>query len=122
MDENKTLGKDAAEISFIWEKLLLAIDVDLYLGPKSKNDAIIEKIEEKMAKNGKLIFHIGQFTDMQRLCIPPKVATKVIAIAYGDKHLDFTKCYKIIAKSWYIHGLVKYLHFYIKYYPQCLIL
>lgn len=41
---------------------------------------------------------------------------------HSDKYLSFAKYYKIVARLWYIQGLVKYLCTFIKHCPQCLIL
>lgn len=46
----------------------------------------------------------------------------MIAIAHGDGHLKFNKCYKTIVKLWYVRGLVKQLYLYIQHCLQYLVL
>lgn len=93
LNNNEIFGKNAAKTLFIQKKLLLAIDIDFYFGPKPENGLIVKEIENKnkVAKNGKLIFYMDQFKGIQKLYIFFKVATKVIAIAHRDRYLNFAK-------------------------------
>lgn len=59
LDENKIFNENAAEIFFIQKKLLLAINADFCLGLKFENNAIVEEVENEVAKNGKLNFHMN---------------------------------------------------------------
>lgn len=53
---------------------------------------VIEEVgDNKDEKNGELNFHINCFTS-----IPSKMVTKVIAVAYKDRHPGFAKCYKLL--------------------------
>lgn len=120
IDENDALGKDAVEILFVWGKNLLTTEADSYFGPKPKEETDTKAetaLEIETKKNDKLIFYVNRVTSVQRLCIPPKAAAKVIAIAYGDGHPGFNKCYETIVKLWYVRGLVKQLRLYIKHCP-----
>ena len=88
-----------------------------------QNNTSIEKLEDnKIIKNSRLIFYIDCFTNIQYLCISFDMTAEVITVIYRDKHMSFAKFYKIIARLWYIWGLIKHFCSYIKYCPQCLIL
>lgn len=117
LDENEALNKNSAEIFFDWGKLLPTTDANFYLDLRLENDVIIEEVEDKIAKNEELIFHIDQFTSIKRLCISPNIAIKVIEIVHSDKHLGFTKCYQIVVRLWYISGLIKSFYTFIKHCP-----
>lgn len=69
-----------------------AIDANFYFGLKPENNMVIEEVgDNKDEKNGELNFHINCFTS-----IPSKMVTKVIAVAYKDRHPGFAKCYKLL--------------------------
>lgn len=70
----------------------------------------------------KVLYYVSKLTSVHWLCILPSVAPDILAIAHGEGHLDFSRCYKIIARFWFIHGLTKLLWSFIQYYPQCLTL
>lgn len=46
----------------------------------------------------------------------------ILLIAHEKSHPGFSRCYKIVARSWYIRGLTKLLWLFIYYCLQCLIL
>lgn len=69
-----------------------------------------------------LIFHKNKFTGVERLCIPQSMIKEVLAIAHGDGHPGFERCFDTVSKSWYIHGLTKQLRDYIRHCPDCLLL
>ena len=70
----------------------------------------------------RLLYHVNRVTNVHRLCIPPSVAPDILVIAYGKGHLGFSRCYKIISRSWYVRGLTKLLQAFIRHCPQCLAL
>lgn len=69
-----------------------------------------------------LFFHINRLTNVHHLCISPSVAPDILAIPHGEGHPGFSHCYKIITRSWFIHGLTKLLRAFICYCPECLVL
>lgn len=69
-----------------------------------------------------LLFFINRTTGVQRIAIPPTVVKDIMAIAHGKGHPGFARCYKIIFCLWYIRGLTKLLHTFIRHCPQCLAL
>ena len=79
----------------------------------------IEEIPERFSTPDKsnLLYYINRLINVHRLCIPPSVALDILAIAYGEGHLVFSCCYKIITHSWYIRGLAKLLCIFIRHYP-----
>lgn len=92
------------------EKNLSIIKADLYFCSRSEKEIKAENTNtetdstpETKTKNNKLIFHIDHVTNIQWLCILPKIVTKIIAITYGDNHLEFNKCYK----TGYVWEIVK---------------
>ena len=68
----------------------------------------------------KLLYHVNLLTGVHRLCIPPSVAPDIFAIAHGEGHPGFSRCYEIITCSWFIWGLTKLLRTFIRHCPQCL--
>ena len=70
----------------------------------------------------KLLYHVNRLTGIHRLCIPPSVAPDIIAIAHGEGHPGFARCYEIVTRSWFIRGLTKLLCSFIRHCPQCLVL
>ncbi len=106
-------------------------DSDPYLSPQpDSNDKPLPDCipapdgSEELARldKSKLFYHVNRLTNVQRLCIPLSVAPDILAIAHGEGHPRFSRCYKIIACSWFIHGLTKLLRSFICYCPQCLAL
>ena len=69
-----------------------------------------------------LIYHVDLVTGKHRLCIPTAVVPDILAVAHGNGHPGFQRCYEIISNSWYIRGLTKQLRTYIRHCPDCLIL
>lgn len=58
-------------------------------------------------------FHVNRTTGIQRLAIPPSVAAEIISIAHGEGQPGFSRCYKILLRSWYIRGLTRILRSFI---------
>lgn len=100
-------------IAFVQERNLSTIKADAYFNPRPEKEAETENKDAKMKfasetkikKNNKLIFHINYISNVQQLCIPSKVAIKIIAVAHGHGHPEFNRCYKTIVKLWY-HQLI----------------
>ena len=67
-----------------------------------------------------MIFHLDRSTGLCRLCIPSSVAPELLAIAHGKGHPGFSRCYKIISRSWFIRRLTKLLRSFIRHCLQCL--
>lgn len=55
----------------------------------------------------KLLYHINKFIDIHRLCIPLSVVLDILVIAYGESHLGFSCCYKIIVYFQFISHFTK---------------
>lgn len=70
----------------------------------------------------KLLYHVNRVTDVYWLCIPLLVALDILGITHEEGHPGFSCCYKIIARSWFIHGLTKLLCSFICHCLQCLAL
>lgn len=68
----------------------------------------------------KLLYQINRTTGNLHLCIPPTVAPDILQIVHGEGHPGFSRCYKIITRSWYIQGLTRLLKEFIRHCPQCL--
>ena len=68
-----------------------------------------------------LIFHVGKFNGIERLCIPEPLVKDIFDMAHSEGHPGFERCKEVIAKSWYIHGLTRLLRDYIRHCPQCLV-
>ena len=86
------------------------------------NSAPPENLQGLQGEDYELIYHVDKLTGLQRLCIPRSLIKDILALAHGDGHLGFQRCYKIVAKSWYVHGLTTALREYIRHCPKCLIL
>lgn len=56
-----------------------------------------------------LLYHVDRITGVYRLCIPPAVATDIIAIVHGEGHPGFARCRKIVLRSWFIKRLTRLL-------------
>ena len=128
--DNEKLGVDKALLPFILADAD-ASDLDLYFQPRPelsdntllKSDSISLSEEQSdifELNTKKLIFQLDRSTGVCRLCIPPFVVSKLLSIAHGKGHLGFFYCYEIISRSWFIQGLTKLLHSFIRHCPQCL--
>ena len=68
----------------------------------TKDFTALEKhpeFEAPAADKTKLLYHVNKLTGVHRLCISPSVAPDVLAIAHGEGHPGFARCYKIISCS-----------------------
>lgn len=97
-----------------WKKIAAMIDVN-----SSGEGAELSFVR---GTDSELIFHRNKFSGVERLCIPQPLIKEVLAIAHGNGHPGFERCYDTVAKSWYIHGLTKHLRKYIRHCPDCLVL
>lgn len=70
----------------------------------------------------KLLYHINKLMGVHCLCIPPLVAPDILTIAHGEGDPGFSRCYKIITRSWFIRRLTKLFWTFICHCPQCLAL
>lgn len=118
IDANAKLGEDAALLPFVRGKHIQATDADPYLTPRPDGE-IMESTPELQAD---LIYHVDLVTRVQRLCIPTSVTSDIFAIAHGQGHPGFQRCFEIISASYYIHRLRHQLRVYIRHCPECLIL
>ena len=73
------------------------------------------------ARRVDLIFHVDKFTGLERLCIPRPLVKDIFDIAHSEGHPGFERCYDIVSRSWYVHGLTRLLRDYIRHCPQCLV-
>ncbi len=126
---NANLGADAAILPFVIGSTPTT-DSDPYLGPwpdgkdplpTSIPSGVISE-ELPVPDKSQLLYHINRLTNVHRLYISPSVASDILAIAHGEGHPGFSRCYKIITRSWFIHGLTKLLRAFIRYCPECLAL
>lgn len=127
---NNKLGADAATLSFIISSMLPA-DSDPYLTPRPVDDKNlplsfidVEQMPKRLPASDKsrLFYHVNRIINVHRLYIPPSVAPDILAIAHGEGHLGFSRCYEIISHSWYIRGLTKLFQAIIRHCPQYLAL
>ena len=132
IQRNIDLGMDAAALSFVLDSAS-PTDADLYMNPHPESDESpvtdafsIQResaIDELPAPDkSKLLYHVSKLISVHRLCIPPLVAPDIFAIAHREGHPGFSRCYEIIARSWFIRGLTKLLWSFIRHCPQCLAL
>ena len=70
----------------------------------------------------KLLYYVNRLTNVHHLCISPSVAPDILRIAHDKGHLGFSRCFEIVSRSWFICGLTKLLHFFIRHCLQCLAL
>ncbi len=120
LSSNDALGDNKATLPFVRE--LPPTDADLYFLPRPTT-AVDNHVNENAAPPAlkhKLIYHIDHVSGVHRLCIPTSVASEVIAIAHGEGHPGFARCYEIVSRSWYIRGLTKLLRAFIRHCLQCL--
>ena len=69
-----------------------------------------------------LLYHVKKMTEIQRLCISPKMFPEIFKITHNGGHPGFKRCFEIISKIWYVKNLIKNLEKYIRYCSECLIL
>ena len=136
---NKDLSADKASLPFVLGSTP-PTDADPYLTPRPEGEAkvlpapqvsrslSVERPQSDntnglpLADKTKLLYHVNRLTGVHCLCIPPSVAPDILAIAHGEGHPGFSRCYEIIARSWFIRGLTKLLRSFIRHSPQCLTL
>lgn len=129
---NHNLGVNAVALPFILG-FPPAKDADPYLAPRPESGeptnlaedfaALKDPIVDSPAPDkSKLLYHVNKLTGVHRLCVPPSVAPDILAIAHGEGHPGFARCYKIISRSWFVKGLTKLLCSFIRHCPQCLAL
>lgn len=63
----------------------------------------------------KLLYHVNKTTNVHRLCIPPSVVPDILVFVYGEGHPEFSRCYEIISRFWYIRGLTKLFRAFIRH-------
>lgn len=106
-------------------------DSDPYLFPRPNgNDEPLPnyipapKGSKKISRpdKSKLFYHINRLTNIQLLCILSSIAPDILAIVYDEGHLGFSRCYKVIAHSWFISGFIKLFRSFIYHCCQCLAL
>lgn len=93
-------------------------DADLYLTPRPEGETkllptpgVSRALEEPPLSDNtdslsppdkaKLLYYVNMLTGVHCLYIPPSVAPNILAIAYGEGHPGFSRCYKIITYSWF---------------------
>ena len=112
MLNNKELGVDKALLPFVLAGAQPS-DSDPYfqLKPEPPSNTTLEPnsvflLEEQLPfvepGTSGLIFHLDCLTGIRRLCIPPSMASELLAIAYGEGHPGFLRCHEIISRSWFI--------------------
>lgn len=130
IQENDNLRPNAAMLPFVVGSIPPA-NSDPYLTPRpdgnkdrSPGSAVDRETPEVLPSPDKsrLLYHVNRVTNVHRLCIPPSVASDILAIAYGEGHPGFSRSYKIISRSWYVRGLTKLFQAFIRHCPQCLAL
>lgn len=100
---------DAAALLFVLG-FVPPIDADPYIEPRLEggdlsviNGLCIQHgpaIDGLLVSNkSKLLYHVKKLTGVYRLCIPPSVASDILAIAHEEVHPGFSYCYGIIACS-----------------------
>ena len=122
---NNNLGVDAATLPFMVGSIP-PTNTDPYLALRLDGNENLplspmptQQIPEKLPvpDKSKLLYHINRITNVHRLCIPPFVALDILAIAHGEGHPGFSRCYEIITRSWFIRGLTKLLCTFIRHCP-----
>ena len=86
----------------------------------SGSTVVNENSIQLLSYKTKLLYHINRITGNLRLYIPPEVAPDVLQIAHREGHPGFSRCYKIIIRSWYIWSLTRLLREFIWHCPQYL--
>lgn len=126
------LDTNAAVLLFVLDSIP-PTDANLYINPHLKRDELpvtgTSSVQPHPAIDElptcdkvKLLYHINKVTGVHWLFIPPSVALNILAITYRKGHLGFSCCYKIMARSWFIHVLSKFLCSFIYHCSQCLTL
>lgn len=99
---------NAAALPFILG-FLPTTDADPYLAPRPEGGestdliedfATLEKhriIDTLTSSKTKLFYHVNKLIGVHRLYIPPSVAPNILAIAHGEGHPGFARCYEIIS-------------------------
>ena len=116
IQHNSNLGRDAVALPFVLGSAP-PTDADSYIEPQLEGGDLpvtdVLSIQRGPAIDGlpapdksKLLYHVNKLTGVYRLCIPPSVAPDILVIAYGEGHPGFSRCYEIIAHSWFICGLI----------------
>ena len=127
---NSDLGADAATLPFVVGSTP-PTDSDPYLAPRLDGNEDLPSSSMNVGEipgefpipdKSKLPYHINRLINVHRLCIPPSVTPDILSVTHGERHLGFSRCYKIIIYLWYIRGLMKLLRTFIKHCPQCLAL
>ena len=90
-------------------------------GPPSEGSTVrIEDSTLPSCNKIMLLYQVNTTTDNLQLCIPPALAPDILQIAHKEDYPGFSRCYKIVTRSWYIHGLTKLLREFIQHCLQCL--
>ena len=132
IQRNSNLGTDATALPFVLG-FVSPKDADSYMEPRPEGGDLLATnalcIQHGPAIDGlptpdrsKLLYYINKLIDVYQLFIPPSVAPDILAIVNGEGYLGFSRCYKIIACSWFIRGLTKLLQSFIQHCSQCLAL
>ena len=130
IQSNDDLGADAATLTFVISSIPLT-DSDPYMAPQSEGEECLQPNTLPALEGpkglprpdkAKLFYHMNRLTNVHRLCIPPSMAPDILGIAYGEDYLGFSRCYKIVSRSWYIRGLIKLFRSFIRHCPQYLAL
>lgn len=84
----------------------------------------IEEISERLPvpNKSKLFYHINRLINVYYLYISSSVAPDILTVAHGKGHSRFSRCYKIIIRSWFICGLTKLFCTFIQDCPRSLAL
>ena len=106
IDTNDKLDEGAAKIPFARGNTM-----EIPVNPAEMNST--EKSTQDILPIGKtdkdLIYHIDRFSGIRRLCIPASCVKDIFAIAHGNGHPGFARCYEIVTRSWYVRNLVRTL-------------
>lgn len=90
---------------------MIISEIDFYMKFKSKQSDITV-----ISKNlPKLIYYLDNLIDLRRFYISTNCVQDVCKIAYNENHFDFTRCFEIIFKAWYVKNLIKQFKAYIKH-------
>lgn len=98
---------------------ILPTNADLYLTPRPQGEAkilpapeVIKSLEKALQPNNtdslslpdkaKLLYYINKIIGVHCLWISPSVTLDILAIAHEEGHPGFSRCYKIIIRSWFI--------------------
>lgn len=118
---NNDLEANVVTLPFIISFTLLT-NFNLYLFPwlDGNNELFPDYIpvlesSKKLPRSdkSKLLYYVNRLTNVQDLCILSFVTLNILAIVYGEGHLRFFHCYKIIVHFWFIRDLTKLFCFFI---------